>query len=66
MRFSKAVTFFGRHLINCTIVKELREAVQDLRSRSPESVLADLGEQKIAALETWCRHLEPSVELEMA
>ena len=68
MRLNEVVAFVGRHLIDCATVEELKETIHDLRSRSPESALAELGEQKIAALETRCKrmNLEPSVDLAAA
>ena len=68
MRLNEVVAFVERHLIDCATVAELKETIHELRSRSPESALADLGEQKIATLETWCRrmNLEPTVELAAA
>ena len=42
MGLNEVVAFVGRHLIDCTIVEELKDAIQEIRSRSPESVLADL------------------------
>jgi hypothetical protein len=68
MGLQEVVAFVGRRLIDCASAQELKEAIHDLRSRSPESALADLGEEKVAALETWCKRmrLEPCHELKLS
>lgn len=52
MELDEAPAFGERDLIDCDTLKELREAIASIRAGSPRSALADLGERRIAALET--------------
>jgi len=51
MRLNDVVVTAGGHLIDCATVHELKEAVRELRSRSPGSVLANLSEERIGDIE---------------
>jgi hypothetical protein len=51
MGFDKATCDAAEHLTEGADLHELREAVQDLRTLAPDSVLAQLVEEKIERLE---------------
>lgn len=51
MAFTEALDIAERQLIDGATLQELKDAVRDLRALSRESALADLVEQKIAAVE---------------
>ena len=51
MAFDQALDIAERQIIDGATLQELKDAVRDLRVLSHESALADLVEQKIAALE---------------
>ena len=50
MRVAELSIIQGRCLIDCTILQELEEAIHNVRNAQRNSVLADLGDEKIAAL----------------
>lgn len=52
MAFDEALDIAERQLVDGATLQELKEAVRDLRALSRESALADLVEQKIAAIES--------------
>jgi hypothetical protein len=41
----------GRCLIDCATLRELKEALRELRTNTHSSVLADFGEERISAIE---------------
>ncbi len=51
MAFDKATCDAAQHLAEEADLQELKEAVQDLRALSPDSVLAQLVEEKIERLQ---------------
>ncbi len=51
MAFDKATCDAAQHLAEGADLQELKEAVQDLRALSPDSVLAQLVEEKIERLQ---------------
>lgn len=51
MRPDDVLGIAGRCLIDCPTLSELKEAVRELRAHVRKSVLADLGEEKISAIE---------------
>jgi len=51
MAFDKATCDAAKHLTEEANLHELRVAVQDLRALAPDSVLAQLAEEKIERLQ---------------
>jgi hypothetical protein len=51
MRLNEALAVAGRCAIDCATLRELKEAIQKLRAHSRNSVLADLGEERITDIE---------------
>jgi hypothetical protein len=62
MRLTKALAVAGRCAIDCATLWELKEAIQELRAHSRDSVLADLSEDRITDIEILRKELalEPS------
>jgi hypothetical protein len=56
MHFHKALFIAERNLIDGATLDELKEAVRDLRALTPNSVLADLVDARIKAVESQGRH----------
>jgi hypothetical protein len=51
MQFDKALLIAEKNLIDGATLDELKEAVRDLRALTPNSVLADLVENRIEVIE---------------
>ena len=51
MRLNKALAVAGRCAIDCATLRELKEAIQELRAHSRNSVLADVSEDRITDIE---------------
>jgi hypothetical protein len=51
MQFDKALLIAENNLIDGATLDELKEAVTDLRALTPNSVLADLVENRIEVIE---------------
>jgi ketopantoate reductase len=57
MRLNKALAVAGRCAIDCATLRELKEAIQELRAHSRNSVLADVSEDRITDIETLRKEL---------
>ena len=51
MRLNEVLAVAGRCAIDSATLLDLKEAIQELRAHSRNSVLADLGEDKITDIE---------------
>ncbi len=51
VRLNEALAVAGRCAIDCATLRELKEAIQELRAHSPNSVLADVSEDRITDIE---------------
>ena len=56
MRFRKALLTSERKLIDTTTLAEIKRASQDLRAHAPDSVLADLVDARVRAIEGHWKH----------
>jgi hypothetical protein len=56
MRSRKALLTAERKRINKTTLAEIKRASQELRSVAPDSVLADLVDARVSAIESHWKH----------
>jgi hypothetical protein len=56
MRSRKALLTAERKRINKTTLAEIKRASQELRSVAPDSVLADLVDARVSAIENHWKH----------
>jgi hypothetical protein len=56
MRFRKAPLTAERKRIDRTTLAEIKQASKDLRSLAPDSVLADLADARVRAIERHWKH----------
>lgn len=56
MRFRRALLTAERKRIDRTTLAEIKQALKDLRALAPDSVLAELADARVRAIESHWKH----------